>query len=127
MNADCERRLSKLEFELNSLKATYTISGGLMKTYVSRASYSISDPIAETPALVKFTSSYPVSSKLMICSFSVEQNTTSGKTMNFSNYAITLEQTENGAVTFRIPLSDSATSLSVGVVSTVPGTFSRVS
>ena len=127
MTITAEKKLQRLEDELKGLKATYMISGGNMKIYFPYSDvYTIVDVFDENPFRVKFTSSFGGSKDILIASFIVEQTTTGGDNINLSQYAITQEQTGNGTVTFEIPLLWRVSTIRVGIVGTVPGTFTRL-
>lgn len=121
-----EKRLQELENEIKALKATYTISGGAMKTYLSYSDeYVITDIITESPFKIKFVSQYSDTKDILVTSFFVSQ--TSGEfEYNLSQWSVIVEQSGDGTVTFEIPLLIAVDTVRVGVASTVPGTFTRV-
>lgn len=124
---ELEKKLQRLENELKALKATYTISGGAMKTYLSFSEkYTILDVYEESPFRVKFTSSYPSSDNILVTSFFVTQTSTSGTAYNLSQWSTILKQDGDGTLIIEIPLVVSVDSIRVGIASTVPGTFTRI-
>ena len=127
MKPNLEKRISQLENEIKALKSTYMISGGAMKTYLSySAVYTITDVFAEDPVRIKFRPSFGGSKDNLVSSFFVEQTYISGYSANFSQYAVMTKQ-DDGSVIFRIPLMWSVSTIRIGVASTVPGTFTRIS
>lgn len=127
MTIATQKRLQCLEGELKALKSTYTISGGNMKTYLSYSdTYTIENYITENPFIIKFTPDYPVDGNIIVASFFIEQSTTSGTADNLSQYAMPIKQTGDGTVTFYIPLLMRVTTIKIGIATTVPGTFTRI-
>lgn len=125
MIVDAEKKLQALENEIKALKAIYTISGGNMKTFLSYSDvYTINDEIAESPIKIKFKADYG-DGNILVTSFFVEQ-TAENFTYNLSQWSIALEQTEDGAVVFEIPLIVAVDTIQVGIATTVPGTFTRI-
>ena len=123
-----EKWLQRLEDELKAIKATYTIYGGAMKTYLSYSDrYTINDVFGESPLVLKFTPSFGSNEYINVASFTIEQTITgSDSTINLSEYTIISEQHGDGTVTFKIPLLVMVDTVRVGIASTVPGTFTRI-
>lgn len=127
MSLNTEKRISQLENELKALKSTYMISGGSMKTYLSYSPvYTITDIVAEDPVRIRFTPSFGNGKDNLVSSFFVEQTYSSGYSANFSQYAVMTKEND-GSIIFRIPLAWSVSTLRVGIASTIPGTFTRIS
>lgn len=128
MTLNTEKKLSQLESELKTLKSTYMVASGLVKVYYSYSPrYQIIDVFEESPLMVEFTSSFPKNDIIIISSIFIEQTTTSGNSINLSQYAIVHPQTGNGKILIEIPLLWLVDSVRIGVASTVPGFFTRVS
>lgn len=127
MIIDTEKKLQELENEIKALKATYTISGGAIKTYFTYSeTYTIIDVLVESPVVLKFTSLYGGDRSILITSFFVQQTTKSGNDINLSQYCLIQEQKQDGTVTIEIPLLSTVDAVRVGLTSSVPGTFTRI-
>lgn len=127
MKTTVEKKLQKLENEIKALKATYMISSGAMKTYLSYSPvFTITDAFEESPIKVKFTAGFGYDKAVLVSSFFIEQTTTSGSILNLSQYAVNYEQSGDGTVIFEIPLLVYVSTVKVGIASTVPGTFTRI-
>lgn len=127
MIIDTEKKLQELENEIKALKATYTISGGAIKTYLTYSdTYTITDVLVESPLVLKFTSLFGGNDDVLVTSFFIEQTSQSGNVINFSQYCLMQEQKQDGTVTIEIPLLSTVNTVRVGLTSSVPGTFTRI-
>ncbi len=127
MSIAVEKRIQKLEDELKALKSTYMLSGGAVKTYLSYSqTIEITDWYNDNPLIMKFKSDFGDSKEILVASFFLEQTTLWGDNYNFSQYVMPYEQTGDGTITFKVPLSLGVGSVKIGMVSTVPGTFTRI-
>lgn len=118
-----EQKLMDLENDLKFLKATYTISGGLMKLFESVSEvYSENDV---TEARVRFTPDYGSEDGVIISSVYYDYKDENNVHYNFSQYAYIEPETGDGNIYFRMPTLGGT--FQIKIVSTAPGTFTRLS
>lgn len=123
MAVSTEKRLRKLEDELKALKATYNISGGLVKTYRSSSpTYNLPDELIRVR--IKFTPTYTSDQRILVSSVFVEVINEYGSIFNFSPYAYCEIQSGDGSVVISVP--GIGGTVRVEVASTSPGTFTRL-
>ena len=121
MGINIEKRLSVLENQIKALKSTYAIYGGMMKVYFSISPWF---EMNSMDSVFEFTSSFAIDNPIIISSFYVIEKNTGGDSFNFSSYAHAEVQDTIGKITIRIPVT--ADEVQIGIVSTVPGTFTQV-
>ena len=114
-----EKRISKLEDEIRSLKATYSVYGGAMQSYLAASPvYDAGDRLIN--ARVKFTPDIRPSGNLLVASIRCD---VTGN--NFlSSYAIVDVQDGSGSIIIQAPIPGGTFSFSL--VTTSPGTFTRL-
>lgn len=118
-----EQRLKKLEDMLKELKATYMISGGAMKLYESVSpTYSSAQSFE---ADIRFTPSYSTGQDIIVASLLYEFINSYGTPYNFTQYAYIKPQDNHNYLDFIVPVLEGAFKLKI--ISTVPGTFTRIS
>ena len=125
MGISTEKRLQKIEDELKALKATYTISGGLMKLYES-VSPKYSFVYTEPTPIIKFQADYVTDSILLVASVNVIEDLYGGGSQNMSAYTTTHVQTGDGSILIYPAWMMITDAIQVKVVSTSPGTFTRI-
>lgn len=117
-----EKRLSNLENELKSLKATYTISGGAIKLYESVSPvFTSSSQLVR--ARIRFTPDYSSAQNMIVPSIYYEFKNENNQRYNFSNYARILPTTGD-YLTIEMPALGGTFQLKI--VSNIPGTFTRI-
>ena len=122
MAINTEKRIKQLEDDIRELKATYTVSGGLIKSYESVSpAYSI-DRTSEV--IIKFTPSFPQEDIFISSVYYELIYSETGERVNFSNYAYIEPQDDKDYLIFRVPALNGT--LTVNVVGTSPGTFTRI-
>lgn len=116
-----EQKVMDIEDSLKALKATYSISGGLMKLYesVSDVYSSSSDELR-----IQFTPTYTNPEGVIVASFYYEFRDENNVAYNFSQYVYIEPETGNGNIVFRMPMLGGTAQLKV--ISTSPGTFTRL-
>lgn len=122
-----EKRLKTLEDELKALKATYSIYGGAMITYVS-VSPSYNWTLTNPPILpkVRFTSNWESNKNILISSISVEMRDENNAIIH-SPPQLTCEIQDNtGSVVINILPNLQMKKFKVKLFSTSPGTFTRI-
>lgn len=117
-----EQRLSSIENKIKELKATYTIYGGMIKSYQSVS------PIYETEGraevVIRFTPDF-MQSEIILSSIYYELiYGITGERVNFTNYVYIEPQDSENYVNIRIPVF--VGTVRISVVGTSPGTFTRV-
>lgn len=123
MGIATEKRLKKIEDMLQELKATYMISGGSMKLYES-----VSPVFTNSQSFrvrIKFTPNYNVTEDIIVSSIFYEFVDSSNISYNFSQYAFIEPQDNNSYIVFNVPALSGT--LRLKIISTVPGTFTRIS
>ena len=123
MAVNTERKIKKLEDELKALKATYTISGGLVKTYRSASpTYNLPDELIKVR--IKFTPDYVSNQRILVSSIFVEVQNDYGSTFNFTQYSYCEIQSGDGSVVINVP--GLGGTVRVEIAATSPGTFTRI-
>ena len=113
-----EQKLLQLENELKALKATYSVYGGAMRVYFSASPvYDAEDQVIT--AKIKFTPDYKPPGNLLIASARYISDN-----YDLSSYAVPAIQDGSGNVIMQIPVVGGK--FSVSLVSTSPGTFTRL-
>lgn len=114
-----EQKIAKLENEIQALKATYSVYGGAMLSYMSTSPiYDAGDNVIN--ARVRFTPNIKPKGKLLVASIrcDVDENNF------FSSYAVVAVQDGSGSIIIQAPVPGGKFSFSL--VSTSPGTFTRL-
>lgn len=121
MGVMAEQKIMNLEDDLKSLKATYSISGGLMKLYesISGVYSSSSDELR-----IQFTPNYSNPDGVIVASIYYEFKDENNVVYNFSQYVYIEPETGDGNIVFRMPMLGGTAQLKV--ISTSPGTFTRL-
>lgn len=123
MAINTEKKIKQLESELIALKSTYSIYGGNMKLYTSYSdTYDVAGAVVDMR--IKFTPDFVQSGNILIGSIYYENTTEEGVSYNFSNYAYPEIQNGDGTVIIRFPVIGGTAR--IGLVSTSPGTFTRI-
>ena len=123
MAISTEKKIKQLEDELLSLKATYSIYGGNMKLYTSYSDvYDLGSQVVILR--LKFTPDFAPSGTIIIGSIHYVNSTGEGDSYNLSNYAYSEIQDGSGSVVIRMPVVGGTAQISL--VSTSPGTFTRI-
>ena len=124
MGLTTEKKLKSLEDEIKALKAAYKIYGGAMRLYES-----ISPDISVEGALfmkIRFTPDYNTGADFVIASARYFYKDVNQPPTDLTNRLYFLPQDGDNSITMVIPaLFDGE--VQVSVMSTVPGTFTRVS
>ena len=123
MGIATEKRLKRIEDMLQELKATYMISGGSMKLYES-----VSPVFTNSQSFrvrIKFTPNYNVTEDIIVSSIFYEFVNSSNISYNFSQYAFIEPQDNNNYIVFNVPALSGT--IRLRIISTVPGTFTRIS
>lgn len=126
MAVNIEIRIQKLEDELKALKATYALSGGLMKVYESISPVYSFTPNPGYPPIIKFSSNFITNQPLLIASIAVEEGVTGGGTRDMSAYTTTHIQTGDGSIYIWPAYMLVTTSIQIKLITTSPGTFTRI-
>lgn len=119
MGVNTEIKLQRLEDEVKALKATYSVYGGAMLSYLTAS------PIYDTAgsvlmAKVKFTPDIKPNGPLLVSSIRCD---IVGD--NFlSSYAIVGVQDGSGSVIIQVPIAGGT--FSISITTTSPGTFTRL-
>lgn len=119
MAINSEKKITQLENEIRSLKATYSVYGGAMQAYLSSSPvYDAGSSLVN--ARVKFTPDIRPSGNLLVASIRCD---VTGN--NFlSSYAIVDVQDGSGSIIIQAPIPGGTFSFSL--VTTSPGTFTRL-
>lgn len=126
-----EKRLSKIEADLKSLKAAYQTSGTNVRLYVSKQSFNVTIPAGSSALVkIKFVPNFG-RGKVIMANLVGKVTRISGAHSFFSSY----QQTQDGSgdVVIAFPFIDYSsgqpTSVRLDVVAsaTSPGTFTRIS
>lgn len=127
MAVNTEKKLQRIEDDILSLKATYTISGGAMKLYESVSPnfiYDSSELIHQ--GRIRFTVDYTSGESLIIASITYKfVNERDGQVYDLSQYTYLEPQTDPNYVDIRLIVFPGT--VQVTIVTTVPGTFTRIS
>lgn len=126
MAINTEKRLKKLEDEIKALKASYAIYGGLVMTYITQSQYYMINPREEPTAAFRFQSSASYTDNILVASVCVEQTSTTGRNATWNQFTLIDIQNNDGSVIIRPQYGISATSIRVTVVSTTPGTITKI-
>lgn len=120
MAVTTEKKLSLLENKIKALKSTYSVYGGAMNLYLSVSpTYDSEGQIIN--AKIKFTPDYKPPGNLLISSIRCDLHNDN----DLSSYAVPAVQDGSGSVIIQIPVAGDL--FSVSLVSTSPGTFTRIS
>ena len=123
MAINTEKEIKQLENELLALKATYSIYGGNMKLYTTYSDiYDVGSQVINLR--LKFTPDFVMSGNTLIGSIHYINTNSSGEPYNLSNYAYPEIQDGSGSVIIRMPVVGGTAQVSL--VSTSPGTFTRI-
>lgn len=122
MAISTEKRIKQLEDSIRELKTTYTVSGGLIKSYQSISpTYSVD---SRNEVTLKFTPNFP-QEDIFIASIYYELiYDVTGERVNFSSYVYIEPQDGNDYILLKVPTLSGT--LKVSVVGTAPGTFTRI-
>ena len=126
MAIDTEKKLQRIEDGILALKATYAISGGAMKLYESVSPafvYESGGYIHQ--GRIRFTADYSTGESLIISSMTYHFTNEYGVTYDFSSYSYIEPQTNPNYIDIRMVVMPGT--VQVSVVTTVPGTFTRIS
>lgn len=126
MGVNVEIRIQKLEDELKALKATYTLSGGLMRVYESVSPVYPFTVNPGYPPIIKFTSDFVNNQPLLIASIMVKEDIYGGGTRDMSTYTTTHIQTGDGSIYIYPAYFLITDSIQIKLVTTSPGTFTRI-
>lgn len=125
-----EKRLQKLENDIKDLKATYTIAGGNVKMYITKATFNVTVS-SNTTKQVLFTPTYGVGQEIM-ATMSGKASYVSGSVFVTCWGAHQQIQDGSGNVILEFPFVNyygtgtNTYSLEVVVSATTPGTLSLV-
>lgn len=123
MAITAEKRLTALEDELKALKATYAVYGGALELYDSWSeTYNLGNTTTEIQ--VKFTPTYTRAGNILISSVIYKMAPSGGILTNYSNYAYENIQDGSGSVIIRATVLGGTAQ--IGVITTSPGTFTRI-
>lgn len=114
-----EQKITKLEDEIRALKATYSVYGGAMLSYLS-ASPTYDAGASFINAKVKFTPDIKPKGNLLVASIRCNVDNDS----SYSSFAVLAVQDGSGDIVIQVPIPGGKFSFSV--VSTSPGTFTRL-
>lgn len=123
MGIKAEQKLMKLEQELLDLKATYSVYGGLMQTYMTSNSWHIST--LTTNLKIKFTPNYIVGAGKTIVSSVYYQVIEEGQEIIFDDFYISI-QDGSGDVVLNFGTIFADSDVYVRVTTPVPGTLTRI-
>lgn len=122
MGVNIEKRITKLEQEIKALKATYSIYGGLMKTYITSGYWE--SPSATWNFCIRFIPDYPTDKNIIISSMRLEA-TIDGQQISYNDNYISIQNGEGYVdLNFGIIVDES---IFIQIAATVPGTFTRIS
>lgn len=123
MGLTCEQKLAKLEQETKALKATYSIYGGRMKTYMSSGKWSLTDWTLNFA--VKFKPDFETGENILISSlhFKVYSN---GREEVWNDNFVSIQNGSGEVILNTGPVPQDC-EIEIFVASTVPGTFTRIS
>lgn len=123
MGLTTEKRLKALEDEIKALKAAYKIYGGAMRLYESISPYYSVDGAMFTK--IKFTPDYNNGSDVFIASAQYFYRRGGITPENLTTWLYFLPQDGDDSITMIAPSLFNG-EVQVSVMSTVPGTFTRV-
>lgn len=126
MGLNTETRIQKLENEVKALKATYMLSGGLMRVYESISPVYSFSIITDPPIIIKFTSDFVTSQPILVASVVVVEELSNGITGNYSAYTVTQIQSGDGNIIIQPAFTIGTISVQIKLVATSPGTFTRI-
>lgn len=119
MAIKAEQKIAKLENEIQALKATYSVYGGAMLSYMSTSpTYDAGESVIN--ARVRFTPDIRPRGKLLVASIRCDIDNDNF----FSSYAVPAVQDGSGSIIIQAPIPGGTFSFSL--VSTSPGTFTRL-
>ena len=124
MGLTTEKRLKALEDEIKALKAAYKIYGGAMRLYESVSPEF--EAGGATFMNIRFTPEYNTGSDIFLASAQYLHREEGRPVEDLTTYVYILPQDGDNSITIRIPSFNEGTS-QIRVMSTVPGTFTRVS
>lgn len=117
-----EKRLAKLEQDVQDLKATYAVYGGLMRTYATQGEWSITT--LTTNLRIKFTPNYLIANKTIISSvyYKVVEE---GQELSFDDFYLSI-QDGTGSVVMNFGTIFENSVVYVRITSSVPGSLTRL-
>lgn len=117
-----EKRLAKLEQEVQDLKATYAVYGGLMGTYATQGEWNIDN--LTTNLRIKFTPNYLIANKTIISSvyYKVVEE---GQELSFDDFYLSI-QDGTGSVIMNFGTIFENSVVYVKITSSVPGSLTRL-
>lgn len=121
MGITTEKRLAKLEDEIKALKSTYTIYGGLVKTYLSMSQWF---DVGDVNQEFRFKADFVNSGKILVASAKIEIMNSNGTIYSFPNHVLMYPQSGDGSIIIRFPGLGIKNRLTI--VSTSPGTFTKI-
>lgn len=127
MAIDLEKRIQILEDELKALKATYSVYGGAMKTYMSVSqsfSWSLVYPVVLP--VVRFTSDWERNKNILVASVYVKMWDENGNLLRSPGELSLDIQNKNGSVDIHFLPNTLMKTFKVTLYSTSPGTFTRI-
>lgn len=119
MAVNLERKIQELENEIRALKSTYGVYGGAMKSYLSTSPTYTNEGGYIIWAHIKFTPDFKPTGNLLVSSvlYTLDDR-------NYASYALSLIQDGSGDVIIEVPVVGDR--FSITLVSTSPGTFTRL-
>ena len=123
MAVTIEKRLFMLEEELKALKATSTISGGMMKLYESISPVFNIDPDDISPTIVCFTPNYSSVDNMIISSTYYEFRDENNEAYDFTKYVKIIPPTNNYLL---LSMPVLVGTIRLKIISNIPGTFTRI-
>lgn len=124
MGISTEKRLFDLEEEIKALKATYTISGGMMKLYESISPiFNITSDDITYRMTIRFTPDYSNVNNMIISSVFYEFKDNNNKAYSFTNYVRIIPPTDNYLL---LTMPALIGTVQIKIVSNIPGTFTRI-
>lgn len=122
MAISSEKRIKQLENSIKELKSTYTISGGLIKSYESISpTYSVD---SRNEVTIKFTPRFPQKDIFISSIYYELVYDITGERVNFSSYVYIEPQDDKDYILLKVPTLSGT--LKISVVGTSPGTFTRI-
>lgn len=122
MAINIESRIKRIENEIKNLKATYTISGGLIKSYESASpTYEVS---GVSEIILKFTPQFPQKDIVLAGILYEFYYDVTDRNNNFSSYAYIEPQDDKDYLILKVPALSGT--VRVTVIGTSPGTFTRI-
>lgn len=122
MGVNLEQRLTKLEDEIKALKSSYTIYGGLVRSYANH--YSVDIPAGQYISVrVRFAPNYATNDKILVFGFyyNISHN---GNIESLDDGYIDV-QGSNSEVIINVSTITGST-LNLTLITPMPGTFTRI-